>query len=97
MVDDAWPIDDGFCVVYRWADDDVRIGVRLTRESQNERGAPFWYQHWLTSDYPNPTPEEFGMEIADLAIAEPGPVNVELNEVDGIGWWGQSPLPGSHR
>ena len=94
VVVDAWAFDDGFCVIYIWDDSERLLGLRVTRETQQVSGAPFWYQHWQTSTYPDATEEEFGIEIADLAIAEPGPGGVELLDVDGVGWWGQQPLPG---
>ena len=58
--------------------------------------SPFWYQHWLTSDPGfGPTPEEAGREFADLAIGEPLGAIVDslVNDRDGLGWWGEAPLP----
>ena len=91
MVLDAWPVTDGFCVVYETYE--VRLGVRVTRATGE--GPPFFFSRSVHG--PEPTPRAFGVEIADYAISEPLGRLVETlgSDEDGVGWWGDAPLPGS--
>lgn len=90
-VRDAWPIVDGFCVVYEMYD--LRLGVRATRTTGD--GPPFFFSQGFQG--PDPSPRAFGVEIADYAIAEPlGSFVGELvPDSAGVGWWGDPPLPGA--
>ena len=95
---DAWAFPEGFCVVYKspWGPD---VGVRVTTRSTGGR-SPFHFQEVFTEDLEQgPTAEEAGVTFADLAIAEPlGSIADELvYDADGLGWWGEEPLPGSRR
>lgn len=62
---DAWPITDGFCVVYEMYGD--RLGARATRATGE--GPPFFFSRGVHGA--DPSPRAFGVEIADCAIAEP--------------------------
>lgn len=86
---DAWSVADGFCVVYEMYGD--RLGVRAHRATAG--GPPFWFDRGVFGKHP--TPEAFGQEIADYAVAEPlGSVGDNLvMDRDGVGWWGDPPLP----
>lgn len=87
---DAWSISDGFCVVYEMYGDRVR--VRARRGTPN--GPPFFFNRGVHGE--DPSPEAFGVEIADFAIAEPlgnFAQSLVLDD-DGVGWWGDPPLPG---
>ncbi|MGI3779767.1 MAG: hypothetical protein ACRYG2_03235 [Janthinobacterium lividum] len=88
---DAWPITDGFCMVYEMYE--FRLGVRVTRTTGE--GPPFFFNRGVHG--PDPSPRAFGVEIADYAIAEPlGSLDETLvTDEAGVTWWGDPPLPGS--
>lgn len=81
---------DGFCVVYEMYG--YRLGVRAHRRTAG--GPPFWFDRGVHGE--DPSPEVFGREIADFAIAEPlGTIAGNLvMDHDGVGWWGDPPVPG---
>ena len=84
QVKDGCALDDEFCVVYSapWG---PTVGVRVHREGRLFRAG-------YTDD---PTPEEYGVDIADFSIAEPLGTTIFLLKSDshGLGWWGDRPLP----
>jgi hypothetical protein len=88
---DAWPISDGFCVVYEMYG--ARLGVRATRATGD--GPPFFFSRDTYGG--DPSPAEFGVEIADFGIAEPlgDRVHSLVRDDAGVSWWGDLPLPGT--
>jgi len=79
----AWPIDDGFKIVYLspWGPE-VGLTARL--------GELEYFQNFYQAEDDILTADEFGMEVADLYVAEPlGRYGDVLDfDSDGVGWWG---------
>jgi len=80
----AWPLEDGFQIVYLspWG---PRVGLTA------RRGKLEWFANVYVDDPGSePTPREFGMEVADYFVAEPLGKYAETLEFDsdGLGWWG---------
>jgi hypothetical protein len=97
-VRDAWAFPTGFCVVYKspWGPE---VGVRVSTQSTGGY-PPFYFQDVYAEDPNNgPTADEAGITFADLAIAEPlGSIADKLvYDSDGLGWWGEDPLPASRQ
>lgn len=86
VVHDAWVTPDGFRVVYGspWG---PRVGIIRERHTTID-----WVDAYTTGD--EPTPEEFGHEVADFNIGEPLGSYLEIldHDADGLGWWGHIPL-----
>ncbi|SDY85368.1 hypothetical protein [Herbiconiux ginsengi] len=83
-VHDCWVITDGFCVVYT-APGGQDAGVRVIADGEQ-------FQSAFTFD---PTATDFGVDIADFTIGEPlgTRVGTLVPDEDGLGWWGDPPLP----
>lgn len=77
-------MDDGFCLVYRspWG---PTVGLRVVADGDQFEAA-------YTDE---PTAGDFGVDIADFSVAEPlGSRADDLAfDSDGLGWWGDAPLP----
>lgn len=97
-VRDAWAFPTGFCVVYK-SPSGPDVGVRITTHSTG--GHPPLYFPDVYADNPDsgPTADEAGVTFADFAIAEPlGSIAGQLvYDSDGLGWWGEDPLPASRQ
>ena len=81
---EGWPIDDGFCLVYRspWG---PTVGLRVAATGDQFEAA-YTYE---------PTASDFGVDIADFSVAEPLGSRADdlVFDADGLGWWGDGPLP----
>lgn len=87
VVHDAWATEDGFRVVYDAPFGGPRVGVIRDRGTSVD-----WLDVYTTGD--EPTPEEFGWEVADHNIGEPLGRHIDDLDLDaeGLGWWGHRPL-----
>jgi hypothetical protein len=85
---EAWPVDDGFKIVYLspWG---PRVGLTARLGAMQ-----FFMNIYADSLKSEPTPEEFGKEIADFFVAEPlgGYVDILEYDAEGLGWWGERRL-----
>ena len=93
-VRDAWASPTDFSVVYK-SPSGPQVGVHVTAES-TAGNPPFYFQDVYTEDLDSgPTAAEAGITFADFAIAEPlgGIVEGLVYDADGLGWWGEEPLP----
>jgi hypothetical protein len=83
-VHDGWALDEEFCLVYAspWG---PTVGVRIHHDGDQFEAA-------YTYD---PSPNEFGIDIADFTVAEPLGTYADHLILDsyGLGWWGDHPLP----
>ena len=85
----AWAIQRGFKIVYLspWG---PTVGL-TARAGQLQ----FFSNIYCDDPDADPTPEQFGMEVADFFVAEPlGRFSDVLEfDTDGLGWWGERTLP----
>ncbi len=83
-VHDGWAEDDEFCLIYD-APSGPTVGVRVHRDGGQFQSAYI----------DEPSPDEFGIDIADFTVAEPlgTKANHLVLDSDGLGWWGDQPLP----
>ncbi|MFB2597460.1 hypothetical protein ACEXQE_06695 [Herbiconiux sp. P17] len=83
-VHEGWAADDEFCLIYTspWG---PTVGVRVHRDGDQ-------FQSAYTDE---PSPDEFGVDFADFTIAEPLGTRADhlVLDSDGLGWWGDQPLP----
>jgi hypothetical protein len=83
-VEVGWAVDDGFCLIYRspWG---RTVGLRAVASGEQFSAA-------YTCD---PTALDFGVDIADFAVAVPLGRQADdlVVDEDGLGWWGDAPFP----
>ncbi|MBB1198440.1 hypothetical protein [Curtobacterium flaccumfaciens] len=86
VVHDAWSTTESFRVVYD-TPGGRRVGIVRDRRTTIDR-----LDVYATGD--EPTPEEFGREVADFNIGEPLGRYADVLELDadGVGWWGHTAL-----
>jgi hypothetical protein len=80
---EAWPLDDGFKIVYLspWG---PIVGLTARREKLQ------FFSCIYQDDEGDITPEAFGKEIADFFVGEPlgNYVDVLSYDDEDLGWWG---------
>jgi hypothetical protein len=88
----AWPIEDGFKIVYLAPWGPV-VGLTAQRDELE------YFQGIYQGDGADLIADSFGMEVADFYIAEPLGNYAELLETDadGVGWWGSTHTKLSYR
>jgi hypothetical protein len=85
---DAWPLDDGFKIVYLspWG---PKVGLTARRGRLE-----FFMDVYVEDAEAELTPKQFGDEVADFFVAEPLGNRVDFldYDADGLGWWGERTL-----